>query len=162
VITSAKGLGNGFPIGVTIARPEVAESLKGLSISTFGGNPISTTAAKAVIDLIDEQKLAVNAADTGAYLRSSLEELQRKYALIGEVRGMGLMQGVELVEDRKLKTPAVQQTLRIMEAARDNRILIGRGGLYGNVLRISPPMNIHKSDVDEFIQRLDASFGSLE
>lgn len=162
VITSAKGLGNGFPIGVTIARPEVAESLKGLSISTFGGNPISTTAAKAVIDLIDEQKLAVNAADTGAYLRSSLEELQRKYALIGEVRGMGLMQGVELVEDRKLKTPAVQQTLRIMEAARDNRILIGRGGLYGNVLRISPPMNIQKSDVDEFIQRLDASFGSLE
>jgi len=162
VITSAKGLGNGFPIGVTIARPEVAESLRGLSISTFGGNPISTTAAKAVIDLIDEQKLAVNAADTGAYLRSSLEELQRKYALIGEVRGMGLMQGVELVEDRKLKTPAVHQTLRIMEAARDNRILIGRGGLYGNVLRISPPMNIQKSDVDEFIQRLDASFGSLE
>jgi 4-aminobutyrate aminotransferase-like enzyme len=162
VITSAKGLGNGFPIGVTIARPEVAESLKGLSISTFGGNPISTTAAKAVIDLIDEQKLAVNAADTGAYLRSSLEELQRKHSLIGEVRGMGLMQGVELVEDRKSKTPAVKQTLRIMEAARDNRILIGRGGLYGNVLRISPPMNIQKSDVDEFIRRLDASFGSLQ
>lgn len=161
VITSAKGLGNGFPIGVTIARPEVAESLKGLSISTFGGNPISTTAAKAVIDLIDEQKLAANAADTGAYLRSSLEELQRKHSLIGEVRGMGLMQGVELVEDRKSKTPAVQQTLRIMEAARDNRILIGRGGLYGNVLRISPPMNIQKSDVNEFIRRLDASFGSL-
>jgi 4-aminobutyrate aminotransferase-like enzyme len=162
VITSAKGLGNGFPIGVTITRPEVAESLKGLSISTFGGNPISTTAAKAVIDLIDEQKLAVNAADTGAYLRSSLEELQRKHSLIGEVRGMGLMQGVELVEDRKSKTPAVKQTLRIMEAARDNRILIGRGGLYGNVLRISPPMNIQKSDVDEFIRRLDASFGSLQ
>jgi 4-aminobutyrate aminotransferase-like enzyme len=162
VITSAKGLGNGFPIGVTIARPEVAESLKGLSISTFGGNPISTTAAKAVIDLIEEQKLAVNAADTGAYLRSSLEELQRKHSLIGEVRGMGLMQGVELVEDRKSKTPAVKQTLRIMEAARDNRILIGRGGLYGNVLRISPPLNIQKSDVDEFIRRLDASFGSLQ
>jgi 4-aminobutyrate aminotransferase-like enzyme len=162
VITSAKGLGNGFPIGVTIARPEVAESLKGLSISTFGGNPISTTAAKAVIDLIDEQKLGANAADTGTYLRSSLEELQRKHPLIGEVRGMGLMQGVELVEDRNSKTPAVKQTLRIMEAARDNRILIGRGGLYGNVLRISPPMNIQKSDVDEFIRRLDASFGSLE
>ena len=162
VITSAKGLGNGFPIGVTIARPEVAESLKGLSISTFGGNPISTTAAKAVIDLIEEQKLAVNAADTGAYLRSSLEEMQRKHSLIGEVRGMGLMQGVELVEDRKSKTPAVKQTLRIMEAARDNRILIGRGGLYGNVLRISPPLNIQKSDVDEFTRRLDASFGSLQ
>jgi 4-aminobutyrate aminotransferase len=162
VITSAKGLGNGFPIGVTIARPEIAESLKGLTISTFGGNPISTTAAKAVIDLIEEQKLAVNAADTGAYLRSSLEELQGEHSLIGEVRGMGLMQGVELVEDRKSKTPAVKQTLRIMEAARDNRILIGRGGLYGNVLRISPPMNIQRSDVDEFIRRLDASFRSLQ
>jgi 4-aminobutyrate aminotransferase len=162
IMTSAKGLGNGFPIGVTIARPEVAESLKGLTISTFGGNPISTTAAKAVIDLIEEQKLATNAADTGGYLRASLEELQRKHTLIGEVRGMGLMQGVELVEDRKSKTPAVKQTLRIMEAARDNRILIGRGGLYGNVLRISPPMNIQKSDVDEFIRRLDASFGGLQ
>jgi 4-aminobutyrate aminotransferase-like enzyme len=158
VITSAKGLGNGFPIGVTIARPEIAESLKGLTISTFGGNPISTTAAKAVIDLIEEQNLARNAADTGAHLRSSLEELQRKHSMIGEVRGMGLMQGIELVEDRRSKTPATEQTLRIMEAARDNRILIGRGGLYGNVLRISPPLNIHKSDVDEFIRRLDTSF----
>src|SRR6476646_3157580 len=93
VITGAKGLGNGFPIGVTIARPEIAESLKSLTISTFGGNPISTTAAKAVIDLIEEQNLARNAADTGAHLRSSLEELQRKHRIIGEVRGMGLMQG---------------------------------------------------------------------
>jgi 4-aminobutyrate aminotransferase-like enzyme len=161
VITGAKGLGNGFPIGVTIARPEIAESLKGLTISTFGGNPISTTAAKAVIDLIEEQNLARNAADTGAHLRSSLEELQRKHSMIGEVRGMGLMQGIELVEDRRSKTPATEQTLRIMEAARDNRILIGRGGLYGNVLRISPPLNIQKSDVDEFIRRLDTSFLSL-
>jgi 4-aminobutyrate aminotransferase-like enzyme len=158
VITGAKGLGNGFPIGVTIARKEVAASMQGLSISTFGGNPISTTAAKTVLDLIEEQNLQANAADTGAYLRSSLEELQRKHAIIGEVRGMGLMQGVELVEDRQSKTPAVNATLRIMEAARDNRILIGRGGLYGNVLRISPPLNIQRSDVDEFIRRLDRTF----
>lgn len=162
MVTSAKGLGNDFPIGVTIARPEIAASLKGLTISTFGSNPISTTAAKAVIDLIEEQNLARNAADTGAYLRSSLEELQRKHPIIGEVRGMGLMQGIELVKDRRSKTPATEQTLRIMEAARDNRILIGRGGLYGNVLRISPPLNIQKSDVDEFIRRLDMSFLSLQ
>jgi len=162
VITSAKGLGNGFPIGVTITRSDVAASLQGLTISTFGGNPISTTAAKAVLDLIEEQNLAANAADTGAYLRSGLEELQRKHPVIGDVRGMGLMQGVELVEDRRSKPPAVKQTLRIMEAARDNRILIGRGGLYGNVLRISPPLNVQKSDVDEFIRRLDASFQSRQ
>jgi 4-aminobutyrate aminotransferase-like enzyme len=147
---------------VTITSKDIAESLPGLTISTFGGNPVSTTAAKAVIDLIEEQKLAANAAGTGAYLRSNLEELRRKYSIVGEVRGMGLMQGLELVEDRRSKAPAVKQTLRIMEAARHNRILIGRGGLYGNVLRISPPLNIQKPDVDEFIRRLDASFASLD
>jgi 4-aminobutyrate aminotransferase-like enzyme len=162
VITGAKGLGNGFPIGVTITRQDIAASLPGPTISTFAGNPVSTTAAKAVIDLIEEQKLAANAAETGAYLRSNLDELQRKYPIVGDVRGMGLMQGLELVEDRRSKAPAVQQTLRIMEAARHNRILIGRGGLYGNVLRISPPLNIQKPDVDEFIHRLDVSFASLQ
>jgi 4-aminobutyrate aminotransferase-like enzyme len=161
VITSAKGLGNGFPIGITIARPEIADSIKGLTISTFGGNPIATTAAKAVIDIIEQENLAVNAAETGAYLRANLEELQRKHTIIGDVRGMGLMQAVELVQDRKSKAPATQETIRLMEAARDRRIMIGRGGLYGNVLRISPPLNIRKSDVDEFILRLDASFVHL-
>lgn len=161
VITGAKGLGNGFPIGVTIARKDVAASLRGLSISTFGGNPISTTAAKAVLDLIEEQNLAANAADAGAYLRMKLEELQRKHPTIGDVRGMGLMQGLELIQDRQSKIPAVQETLRLLEAARENRVLIGRGGLYGNVLRISPPLNIQKSDVDEFIRRLDRSFDSI-
>jgi 4-aminobutyrate aminotransferase len=157
VITSAKGLANGFPIGLTSARPEVADSLKGLTISTFGGNPVTTAAAKAVIDLVEEESLAANAAETGGYLRERLEELQDKHPLIGDVRGMGLMQAVELVEDRASKTPATTETLRLMEAAREQRFLIGRGGLYGNVLRISPPLNISKSDVDEFIRRLDAS-----
>jgi 4-aminobutyrate aminotransferase len=161
IITSAKGLGNGFPIGITTTRPDIADSLKGLSISTFGGGPISTTAAKAVLDFIEQENLSANAASTGAYLRSRLEELQQKHSLIGEVRGMGLMQAIELVEDRRSKSPATQETLRLMEAARDQRILIGRGGLYGNVLRISPPLNIQKSDVDEFIQRLDVSFAHV-
>ena len=157
VITSAKGLGNGFPIGLTAARPEVADSLKGLSISTFGGGPVSTAAAKAVIDLIEEEDLATNAAETGAYLRGRLEALKDKYPLIGDVRGMGLMQALELVLDRTTKTPATAETLRLMEAARENRLLIGRGGLNGNVIRISPPLNISRGDVDEFVLRLDAS-----
>jgi 4-aminobutyrate aminotransferase len=161
VMTSAKGLGNGMPIGVTIARPEVADALKGVHISTFGGNPITNTAAKAVIDLIEEENLAANAAETGGYLRQKLEELQQKHALIGDVRGMGLMQGLELVEDRASKVPATQHALRLMEAARDQRILIGRGGLSGNVIRISPPMNIRRTDVDEFVKRLDLAFGSV-
>lgn len=161
MITSAKGLANGFPIGLTSARPEIADSLKGLTISTFGGNPVTTTAAKAVIDLIEEENLAANAAETGAYLRGRLEELQEKHSLIGDVRGMGLMQAIELVEDRKSKAPAGSETARLMEAAREERILIGKGGLYGNVIRISPPLNIRKADVDEFIGRLDAAFARI-
>jgi 4-aminobutyrate aminotransferase len=161
IMTSAKGLGNGFPIGITMARPEVADAMKGVTISTFGGNPIATTAARAVLDLIEQENLAANAAEVGGYLRGRLEELQSRHDIIGDVRGMGLMQAVELVEDRKSKTPATQTTLRLMEAARENRILLGRGGIYGNVLRISPPLNVAKSDVDDFIRQLDLSFAAV-
>ncbi len=161
IITSAKGLGNGAPIGVTIAASEVAASVKGLTISTFGGNPIAATAAKAVLDLIEEENLRANAADTGAYLRAKLEELYDKHELIGEVRGMGLMQALELVRDRKTREPAGPETASLMEAARDHRVLIGRGGLFGNVIRISPPLNVTRADVDEFAVRLDASLSNV-
>jgi 4-aminobutyrate aminotransferase len=162
IITSAKGLGNGMPIGLTIARPEVADAMKGVTISTFGGNPVVTTAAKAVIDYIEEQNLMRNTEETGAYLRGRLLDLKDKYQLIGDVRGMGLLQAMELVEDRRTKVPATAATLQMMEATRDNRIMVGRGGLYGNVLRLSPPMNIGRADVDEFILRLDAAFAKVE
>jgi 4-aminobutyrate aminotransferase-like enzyme len=158
IITSAKGLGNGLPIGVTIARPEVADAMKGVTISTFGGNPVVTTAAKAVIDYIEEQNLLRNTEDVGAYLKGKLLELKDKHAIIGDVRGMGLLLAIELVEDRVTKAPASAATLCLMETARENGIMVGRGGLYGNVLRLSPPMNIGRDDVDEFIRRLDASF----
>jgi 4-aminobutyrate aminotransferase-like enzyme len=158
IITSAKGLGNGMPIGLTTARPEVADSLRGITISTFGGNPVTNTAAKAVIEFIEEQNLAVNAANMGSYLRGKLNELQEKHLLIGDVRGMGLMQALELVEDRQTKAPAKAATAQVMEAGRRNGLLIGKGGLYGNVLRISPPLNIAKSDIDQFAAALDLSF----
>src|SRR5205807_8613042 len=116
------------------------------------------TAGKAVLDYIEEQNLRVNAADVGTYLRNKLLELQEKHTLIGEVRGMGLMQAVELVQDRKTKAPAAVETGQLMEATRENRIMVGKGGLYGNVLRISPPLNIGKADVDEFARLLDRSF----
>jgi 4-aminobutyrate aminotransferase-like enzyme len=161
IITSAKGLANGSPIGLTIARPEVADSLKGATISTFGGNPVTTTAAKAVIDFIEDHKLSINAAEVGAYLRGKLMELQEKHPIIGDVRGMGLLQAMELVEDRATKKPATAQTAALLEASRENRILIGKGGIAGNVLRISPPLNIAKSDVDEFALRLDRSFAKV-
>jgi 4-aminobutyrate aminotransferase-like enzyme len=157
IITSAKGLGNGSPIGLTVARPEVADSVKGLTISTFGGNPVTTTQAKAVIDFIEEQNLLANCTETGAYLRGRLEELKDKHEIIGDVRGMGLLQAIELVEDRNSKAPATTQTALAMEAARDHRLLIGKGGMFGNVLRISPPMNIGRADVDLFVELLDKS-----
>jgi 4-aminobutyrate aminotransferase len=162
IITSAKGLANGLPIGVTIARPEVADAMKGVTISTFGGNPVVATAAKAVIDYIEEENLLRNTEEVGAYLRGKLIDLQDKHSLIGDVRGMGLLRAIELVENRKTKVPAVAATARVMEAARENRIMLGRGGLNGNVLRFSPPMNIGRADVDEFILRLDASFLQVE
>ena len=158
VITSAKGLANGSPIGVTVAKAAVADAVKGAQISTFGGNPVTTTAAKAVIDYIEEHNLLTNTAEVGAYLREMLLGLQDKHEIIGQVRGMGLLQALELVEDRKSKKPAVAGTLAMMEATRENRILVGKGGLYGNVLRLSPPMNITRTEVDEFIKQLDKSF----
>jgi 4-aminobutyrate aminotransferase-like enzyme len=158
IMTSAKGLGNGFPIGLTVAKPEIADAMKGATISTFGGNPMAATAGKAVIDYIEEQNLRVNAAEVGAHLRNRLLELQEKHALIGEVRGMGLMQALELVEDRKTKAPASAALAQIMEATRENRIMVGKGGLDGNVLRVTPPLNIGKTDVDEFAKLLDRSF----
>jgi 4-aminobutyrate aminotransferase len=157
MMTSAKGLGNGAPVGLTVARPEVADAMKGATISTFGGNPVTATQAKAVIDYIDENKLMINAAETGAYLHAKLEEMKGKFPLIGDVRGMGLMQAIELVEDRVSKKPAAEATNALMEAARENRLMIGKGGTYGNVIRITPPLNISKSDVDDFALRMDAS-----
>ena len=161
VITGAKSLANGLPIGITTARPEVADAVKGVTLSTFGGNPVTNVQAKAVIDYIDENQLMVNAAETGGYLKERLLELQEKYAIIGEVRGMGFLLGIELVEDRKTKVPAKAATNAIMMAARDQRILIGKGGTNGNVIRCTPPMNISKSDVDEFIPRLDRAFAQV-
>jgi len=162
VMTGAKGLGNGLPIGMTTARPEIADSMRFLTLSTFGGNPITTTAAKAVIDYVEEENLLANCETVGAYLREQLEGLQEKHSLIGDVRGQGLMQALELVTNRETKEPATKQTARVMECARKNRLLIGKGGLEGNVIRISPPMNINKTDVDEFTRRLDASLAGAQ
>lgn len=161
MITSAKGLGNGSPVGITVAKPEIADSFQGLTISTFGGNPVTSATAKAVIDVIEEDDLRTNAAVVGGYFRQKLEELQEKHAVIGEVRGMGLMQALELVEDRQTKQPASAAMTALMEATRKRGLLIGKGGFYGNVVRMSPPLNISKTDVDEAARILDESFTEI-
>lgn len=161
MITCAKGMANGTPVGLCIATPEVADGFKGMTISTFGGNPVTSVAARATIEVIEEEKLLDNCDRVGAYLRKKLEALQEKYPLIGDVRGMGLMQGMELVKDRKTKEPAPEATVQLMERCRAHGLLIGKGGLFGNVIRISPPLNISESDVDEAVEAMDKAFGEL-
>jgi 4-aminobutyrate aminotransferase-like enzyme len=158
VITSAKSMGNGVPVGLTITTAEIADRYQGLTISTFGGNPVTSVAARAVIEVIEEENLRENAHVVGGYFRKRLEELQEKYPLIGDVRGMGMMQALELVKDRATKEPAPAETTLVLEGARRNGLLIGKGGLYGNVVRMAPPMNISQADVDEGIRLLDRTF----
>ncbi|HVB56826.1 MAG TPA: aspartate aminotransferase family protein [Candidatus Acidoferrales bacterium] len=162
ILTCAKSMGNGVPVGATVTTSELADKFQGLTISTFGGNPVTSVAARAVIDVIEEENLLENTHAVGGYFREKLEELQTKYPLIGDVRGMGMMQGLELVRDRQTKEPAPAETNQLMERARDNGLLIGKGGLYGNVIRMAPPMNIAKADVDEGIRLLDKSLSEVQ
>ena len=118
-------------------------------------------AARATIELIEEENLLENTDVVGTYLRAKLEQLQAKYSLIGDVRGMGLMQGLELVKDRKTKEPAPEAATQVMESARRSGLLIGKGGLYGNTLRLAPMLNTTKPDVEEAIKLLDRSFSEV-
>ncbi len=162
MITGAKGMANGTPVGLCIAAPEVADRFKGLTISTFGGNPVSSIAARATIEVIEEEKLLDNVERVGSYFRKKLEELQQKFPIIGDVRGLGLMQGLELVKDLNTKEPAPEATTHLMDLCRDNGLLVGKGGLFANVIRLSPPLNIQESDVDAAINIMDKAFSAMK
>lgn len=162
MITCAKGMADGVPIGATVTTSEIAGSYRGMTISTFGGNPVTSVAALATIQVIEEEHLRVNADIVGAHFRSKLDELQQKHPLIGEVRGRGLMQGLELVKDPITKEPAPEATNQLLEHTRENGLLVGKGGLYGNVVRLSPMLNISQGDVDEAIRILDKSFSEIK
>jgi 4-aminobutyrate aminotransferase-like enzyme len=154
IITSAKGMANGQPIGLTMARARVADKATFNSISTFGGGPPSMAAASATIKVIEEEKLLFNAQMMGKALREGLQSLQERFQGIGDVRGMGLMQAIELVKDRGSKEPDAPATARLMEATRKRGLLIGKGGLYGNALRIAPPLTVSKAQVDDALRML--------
>ena len=158
IITSAKGMGNGVPIGWTIATPEVADAFPGLTFSTFGGNPVSCAVGLAVINVIEEDDLRTNARVVGDYLKKRMLELQEKHEAIGDVRGMGLMLGIELVKDRKTKEPNPEAVLRVFEETKRRGVLIGKGGLYGNVIRTGLMLNSTKDTVDRLVGVLDEVF----
>lgn len=161
VMTFAKGMANGAPVGATIAEPEIADKYPGLTFSTFGGNPVTAAAALATIRVIEEDELPRNAAVVGAHLRQGLEALKEKYPIIGDVRGMGLMQAIECVEDRETKEPAPKAVLKVFEETRKRGVLIGKGGLYGNVIRLGPPLIASKSDIDQLLEVLDQAFAMV-
>ena len=164
ILTMAKGIANGLPMGNTITTPEIADHLvdKGMTISTFGGNPVSCAASLATVEVMEEEADPLHVAAVGLRLRAGLEQLWNRYPLIGDVRGKGLMQGVEVVSDRDTKEPAADAVVQILEQTRSYGLLIGKGGLYNNVLRIAPPLTATDEHVDEALGILDHAFSRVE
>ena len=156
IMTFAKGMANGTPVGATATTEAIASTLKPLSFSTFGGNPVTSAAALATLRVIQKQKLAENARVMGERLHQGFLGLQRKYKGIGDVRGLGLMRAIELVGEGK--APDAPTTSRVLEGARKRGVLIGKGGLWGNVLRVAPPLIVTASQIDELVAALDGAF----
>lgn len=161
IITSAKGLGSGVPIGITITRPELADVFKGPHINTFGGNPLASRAAKVTIEVIEKHDLIANAKRQGEALLAGLRDLQQRYPIIGEVRGKGLMIGVELVKDRQTKAYASAEATRLVDEMRKRGVLVGKGGRFGNVIRIQPPLIFSSDDSAEFLKAFEGSLAAL-
>jgi alanine-glyoxylate transaminase / (R)-3-amino-2-methylpropionate-pyruvate transaminase len=162
IVTMAKGIGNGAPLAAVVTTPKIAQALATrIHFNTFGGNPICCAIGRAVLEVIDREKLQENSLKIGVQLKTGFERLAKKHSVIGEVRGLGLMLGVELVKDRTTKTPAKEECAAIFEKCRELGLLIGKGGLWGNTLRIKPPMILTEADADFMIAVLDEAFASL-
>jgi len=155
IMVMAKGIANGFPVGATITTDEIAAAWTGKTISTYGGNPVSMAAVEATLDVMVREDVPARSETVGARLRQRLEALAAEHEWIGEVRGRGLMLGLELVEDGKSRAPSPRHAAAFLEASREEGVLVGLGGLYGNVVRIGPSMLITEAEVDEAADRLE-------
>ena len=165
MITVAKGIANGMPLAAVVTTKDIADTLQKNTISTFGGNPVSSAAANATLEIIERDELKANANEMGEILKDGLIKIQSDHReVIGEVRRKGLMVGLELVVDetKKDRTPNPDAVDRLMEETKDRGLLIGRGGLYGNCVRISPSLNIGRSEMDEALSILASSFRSID
>jgi alanine-glyoxylate transaminase/(R)-3-amino-2-methylpropionate-pyruvate transaminase len=149
IVTLAKGIGNGAPLAAVVTTPEIAQTMRQrIHFNTYGGNPVSCAMGKAVLEVIEKENLQQNCLELGSYFLEGLKRLMSENMIIGEVRGKGLMIGIELVKDRFSKEPAKEECDRVFERTKELGLLIGKGGLWGNVLRIAPPMCINRADVD--------------
>ncbi|SPE52256.1 Aminotransferase class-III [Verrucomicrobia bacterium] len=163
IVTMAKGIGNGCPLAAVVTTPQIASVLaKRIHFSTFGGNPVVCAQGKAVLEVIEREKLQENALKVGSHILAGLAKLQQKHELIGDVRGSGLMIGVELVKDRNTKEPAKAECAEILELTREMGLLLGKGSLQGQTLRIKPPLCLTMADADFLLEVLDAAFTKQE
>ncbi|HLK44733.1 MAG TPA: aminotransferase class III-fold pyridoxal phosphate-dependent enzyme, partial [Acidimicrobiales bacterium] len=155
LITCAKGLGNGMAIGAVVGRADLVDAIGASSISTFGGNPIATTVALANLDYLEAEGLQANAQRVGKLLLEGLDDLRRRHEVVGDVRGKGLMVGVELVTDKASRTPDPAAAAAVMEGCRRRGVLIGKGGLHGSVLRVSPPLTLTEDEARRCVAVVD-------
>ena len=162
ILVAAKGIAAGFPLGAFTARDEIAAAFKpGDHLSTFGGNPVSCAAANANIDFLVREKIPAKAKRDGEYIVARLEEMQARHPMIGDIRGLGLMIGVELVTDREAKTPAAAQTEAVREHALRDGVLLGVGGVNGNVIRFQPPLVITRDQIDQALDIFDQALSEV-
>jgi alanine-glyoxylate transaminase / (R)-3-amino-2-methylpropionate-pyruvate transaminase len=162
IVTMAKGIGNGSPLGAVVTKPKIAATLtQRIHFNTFGGNPVVCAQGMAVLEVIEREKLQRNSLTIGNRLLAGLNQLKEKYKLIGDVRGKGLLVGIELVKDRQSKEPAKEECAQILEACKEMGLLLGKGGLWGQTIRFSPPMCVNEQDADFLLDVLDCAFSTL-
>ena len=162
IVTMAKGIGNGCPLGAVVTTPKIAATLaQRTHFNTFGGNPVACAQGRAVLEIIEREKLQENSLTIGSRLLAGLNQLKEKHKLIGDVRGKGLMLGVELVKDRQSKEPAKEASAQILERCKEMGLLLGKGGLWGQTIRFSPPMCVNEQDADFLLEVLDRAFSDL-
>jgi 4-aminobutyrate aminotransferase-like enzyme len=163
IVTLGKPMGNGHPLAGVVARRDLVEGFtsRNMYFNTFGGNPVSAAVGMAVLDAIEDESLLENAVTVGNYTLERLSKLADRHELIGDVRGAGMFFAVELVSDRKAKTPATAQTKRLVNLMRERGVLISRIGIHDNILKIRPPMTFSKQHADLLIETLDGVLAAL-
>jgi 4-aminobutyrate aminotransferase-like enzyme/Ser/Thr protein kinase RdoA (MazF antagonist) len=163
IVTFGKPMANGYPMGAVVTRPDILASVSegGAIFATFGGNNVAAAAANAVLDVYYDENLLQNSTSTGKYLKIGLQELATKYDIIGDVRGSGLILGVELVQDKKTKSPAAKQTENLLQIMSDTGVVMGSDGPYDNVLKLRPPLIFTKAHADLLLEKLDNGLAQL-